>query len=147
MQIDQVDKLLAYFRKTGGAKSWELVENLHLPQYNYVILKARKRLGCLCVHGSNSLCEAKEHIISVEDNQFIYTTTAEEQLNNLRRRFFALAHELEFDAEQVKERAKAKFNKQSFSDLTFEEVSELIKKLEATLVDRYYQPIISGGRS
>ncbi len=46
-----------------------------------------------------------------------------------RRMFFALAHSLGFEAEEVKERAKKHFNLESFKDATKEQLNWLIDRL------------------
>jgi hypothetical protein len=46
-----------------------------------------------------------------------------------KAKFFALAHELGYDAEAVKKRAKQRFNLASFNDLTPEQLSWLIERL------------------
>lgn len=43
--------------------------------------------------------------------------------------FFALAHQLGYDAETVKERAKARYGLESFNDITTEQLSWLIDRL------------------
>lgn len=46
-----------------------------------------------------------------------------------RARFFALAHDLGFEARVVKERAKQRFGVASFNDLTAEQLGTLIDRL------------------
>lgn len=43
--------------------------------------------------------------------------------------FFALAHDLGYDAEVVKARAKHRFGLESFNDITTDQLSELIDRL------------------
>lgn len=45
--------------------------------------------------------------------------------------FFALAHDLGYDAATVKQRAKQHFNLASFNDLSTDQLSELIDRLLA----------------
>lgn len=45
--------------------------------------------------------------------------------------FFALAHDLGYEAEAVKERAKQHFGLASFNDLTTQQLSELIDRVQA----------------
>ena len=45
--------------------------------------------------------------------------------------FFALAHQLGFPADLVKERAKQHFDLASFNDITTEQLTELIDRLVA----------------
>jgi hypothetical protein len=47
--------------------------------------------------------------------------------------FFALAHQLGFPAELVKERAKRHFGLASFNDITPEQLSDLIERLKVKL--------------
>lgn len=53
-----------------------------------------------------------------------------------RALFFALAHDLGYDATTVKERAKQRFGLASFNDLTAEQLSDLIARLQAVQVRR-----------
>jgi hypothetical protein len=46
-----------------------------------------------------------------------------------KKKFFALAHELGYSADLVKERAKAHFKLKSFNDATSEQLNWLIEKL------------------
>lgn len=46
-----------------------------------------------------------------------------------RRMFFALCNQLGYNSEEAKDRAKAHFNKESFKDLTKDEVNWLIDQL------------------
>jgi hypothetical protein len=46
-----------------------------------------------------------------------------------KAKFFALAHELGFDAETIKERAKQRFALASFNDISPEQLSWLIERL------------------
>lgn len=54
--------------------------------------------------------------------------------------FFALAHDLGYQAEVVKKRAKQRFGVASFNDLTTEQLSELIDRLLELQVRRGQEP-------
>lgn len=54
-----------------------------------------------------------------------------DSLTRKQRRFFALSHELGYEAMTVKERAKKYFKVEHFNQLTEEQLDELIGKLEA----------------
>lgn len=53
--------------------------------------------------------------------------------------FFALAHDLGYDAEMVKERAKQHFGLASFNDLTTQQLGELIDRLQAVQAHRGHE--------
>jgi hypothetical protein len=46
-----------------------------------------------------------------------------------KAKFFALAHELGYDAEFIKDRAKQRFALASFNDISLEQLSWLIERL------------------
>lgn len=50
--------------------------------------------------------------------------------------FFALAHELGYEGEVVKERAKQHFDLASFNDITTQQLSELIDRLQTVQSQR-----------
>lgn len=56
--------------------------------------------------------------------------------------FFALAHELGYAAELVKERAKQRFGLASFNDITTEQLSELIERLMVLQAQRGSQSAV-----
>ena len=51
-----------------------------------------------------------------------------------RKMFFALGHQLNFEPDEIKKRAKLKFNLETFKDITSEQISELIDALMALVV-------------
>lgn len=53
-----------------------------------------------------------------------------------RKRFFALCHDLGHDTEKAKERAKAKYRVEHFTDLNLNQVNELIELLEGQQIFR-----------
>lgn len=53
-----------------------------------------------------------------------------------KARFFALAHELGYEAEVVKQRAKHHFGLASFNDITTAQLSDLIARLLAVQARR-----------
>ncbi len=66
--------------------------------------------------------------------------TEEERKNRLRRKFFALGTELGFSAEAIKERAKKFYGeKESFRNLTANQISRLIDKLEVTKLVKEFE--------
>lgn len=54
-----------------------------------------------------------------------------------RKMFFAIAHALDFDPDEVKERAKKRFQLDSFKNATKSQLNWLIDKLLATQEKRY----------
>lgn len=60
--------------------------------------------------------------------------------------FFALAHQLGFSAELVKDRAKQHFDLASFNDITTEQLRELIDRLVALQAQRGDQHVADSPR-
>jgi hypothetical protein len=63
--------------------------------------------------------------------------------------FFALAHDLGYKAEVVKDRAKQHFGLASFNDITTEQLSELIDRLlelqgKRAQEERFHPPVQQG---
>jgi hypothetical protein len=62
-----------------------------------------------------------------------------DDIERKRKRFFALGRQLNIDSEELKERAKKHFNeKETFLNLTEEQLKILITKLEAKLESKSY---------
>jgi hypothetical protein len=57
--------------------------------------------------------------------------------------FFALAHDLGYDAATVKERAEQHFGVASFNDLTTQQLSELIDRLLALQARREHTSVLN----
>ncbi len=70
-----------------------------------------------------------------------------EIINKKRRRFFALAKELGYQSEMIKNRGKAHFKKEHFNELTEVELDWLIKKLEKKLYDAEFEQKIAANEA
>jgi hypothetical protein len=72
MKLTQTQRLLNRLRDEGELHSWQIIQEMHILQYNARLYDAKELIGC--VHGKhgNPNCTATEHIISDKDNHFIF---------------------------------------------------------------------------
>lgn len=72
MKPTQAQKIIDRIRDEGELHSWQMTTEMFIQQYNARIYDARKILKCTCKFGKNPFCQAEEHIISDENNHFVY---------------------------------------------------------------------------